>query len=279
MTSLKLFTKYFLNQQPVDGPVKQTDFTDMHLEPVDFEAYKKELRSLCKNHQVLKAITYKDKPYEILQLDTNPQANKRLLVFAGVHGNEFAAALSVIDLLKDIKQQPDRYKDCHLRIITPLNPVGFVHQSRYNEIGRDINRDFKDFVTEGGKLQKQVIEEFNPDFLITLHEGPQDGFFVVAENDTPKSFQPKLVQALEKEGVQLARKSFLRFGISKGYWHKAKFFYVIQKLLGIYTLGRFSHERKLPQLTTESPWASKDVNARRKGHVVTVRTVVGSLLN
>lgn len=277
MNALKLFTKYFLNQQPAAGPVKQTDFADMYVEPVDFEVYKKEVRSLCENTQILKTITYNGKPYEVLQLDINPQARKRLLIFAGVHGNEFAAALAVIDLLKDIKQYPGNYRNCHLRIIAPLNPVGLVYQSRYNEIGRDINRDFKDFVTVGGKLQKQAIEEFNPDFLITLHEGPQDGFFVVAENDTPKSLQSKLVQALEKEDVQLAKKSFLRFGISKGYWHKARFFYAIQKLLGIYTLGRFSHERKLPQLTTESPWASKDVAVRRKGHVVTVRTVAESL--
>lgn len=273
MKALKLFKKYFLNQKPASGPVKQDDFEYMHLEPVDFEAYKKSLKILSKNYQILETITYKKQQYEVAQIDINPSAKKRLLIFAGVHGNEFAAALSVIDLLDDTKQNSIVYENCHLRIITPLNPVGFVYQSRYNEIGRDINRDFKDFATTGGRLQKQVIEDFKPDFLITLHEGPQHGFFCLAESRTPKILKTKLVKALKSEGVQLATKSFLRFGIGEGYWQKQRFFYFIQKLLSIYTLGRYSHELGIPQLTTESPWSSIDIKARRRPHVVTVRTV------
>lgn len=277
MKSLQLFKKYFLNRQPATGPVKQYDFA-MHLESVDLEEYKKQLFSFGFTHKILETIRYKNKPYEIFQIDVpGKEARKRLLIFAGVHGNEFAAALSVIDVLKDINQNPEHYAHLNIRIVAPLNPVGFVHQSRYNEVGQDVNRDFKNFSTTGGRIQKEVIEQFKPDVLISLHEGPQDGFFVITEGNTPKAWRGSILQALKSERVELARKIF-GFGVSiEGYWYKWRFVYGLQKLLGIYTLGRYAYEQGVILLTTESSWTSKNIKARRKPHVVVVRTVAGKL--
>lgn len=273
MRALRLFKKYFLNQQPASGPVKQRDF-DMYLEPVSLEGYKKELLSFGFRYKMLESIRYKNKSYDIFQVDLpGSKPKKRLLIFAGVHGNEFAAALSVVDLLKDIKQNAKHYAHLDIRIVTPLNPVGFVYQSRYNEAGRDINRDFKDFSTIGGRIQKEAVEDFKPDMLISLHEGPQDGFFVIAEGNTPKAWRKVILQALKSEHVSLARKIF-GFGVSiRGYWHKQRFVYVLQKLLGIYTLGRFAYENGVILLTTESSWTNRSVEARKKPHVVVIRTV------
>jgi hypothetical protein len=277
MGAFKLFKKYFLNRQPASGPVKQNDFA-MHLEPVDLQGYKKQLFSFGFAHKILETIHYKNKLYEIFQINVpGKEARKRLLIFAGVHGNEFAAALSVIDALKDIKQNHDHYAHLDIRIVTPLNPVGFVHQSRYNEVGRDINRDFKDFSTTGGRIQKEVIEQFKPDVLISLHEGPQDGFFVITEGNTPKAWRGSILQALKSERVELARKIF-GFGVSiEGYWYKWRFVYGLQKLLGIYTLGRYAYEQGVILLTTESSWTSKDIEARKKPHVTVIRAVAGRL--
>lgn len=276
MNALKLFKKYFLSTQPANGPIKQDDFA-MYLEPVDLGEYKKELFAFGFDAKVLSSIEYKGNSYETFQLDIpGRKPAKRLLIFAGVHGNEFAAALAIPDLLKDIRQHSQAYANWHVRIVTPLNPVGFAHQSRYNESGRDINRDFKDFATTGGQLQKRAIEQFKPDVLISLHEGPQDGFFVIAEGNTPKAWHEHFVGALKKEGIALARKSFFRVGIGEGHWRKPRVFYALQRLLGIYTLGRYTHEHHIPQLTTESPWSSKDVAARKKPHIAVIKTVIGA---
>lgn len=277
MNSLKLFKKYFLNQQPASGPVKQHDFA-MYLEPVSLEEYREQLFSYGFPHKTLATIDYKNKLYGVFQLDVvGKKAKKRLLIFAGVHGNEFAAALSVIDVLKDIKQDPKQYAHLDIRIIAPLNPVGFVHQSRYNEVGQDINRDFRDFSTTGGRIQKEAIEHFKPDVLISLHEGPQDGFFVIAEGNTPKAWREPMLKALEVNGIELARKT-LGFWINiKGYWYKRRFIYGIQKLLGIYTLGGYTYEEGIVLLTTESSWVGKDIEARKKPHVIVVRIVAAQL--
>lgn len=273
MKPLRLLRKYFLDRQPATGPVKQSDFA-MHLESVDLGKYKKALLAYGCEHRVLAAVEYQRKSYEILQLEIpSPEATKRLLIFAGVHGNEFAAMLAVADILEDIQQHKEVYKHWNIRIITPINPVGVAHQSRYNETGNDINRDFKDFKTTGARLQKEAIETFQPDVIISLHEGPQRGFFVIAERSTHRAWQEYVINALQREDVRLAAKSFLGMKLAQGWWSKPRIVYALQKLFGIYTLGRFAHERNIPLLTTESSWASKDVAVRKRAHVVTVRAV------
>lgn len=272
MRSLRLFKKYFLNRQPASGPVKQRDFT-MYLEPVSMEEYKKNIFAQGFAHKTLEVIRYKNTSYEIFQIDKPAKGGKRALIFAGVHGNEFAAVLSAIDILRDMRRNPEHYAHLDVRMLTPLNPVGFVHQSRYNEIGRDINRDFKDFSTVGGRIQKEAIEQFRPDVLISLHEGPQEGFFVIAEPNVPKAWREHVLEALQSERVELARKIF-GFGVGiEGYWYKRRFVHGLQKLLGIYTLGRYAYEQGVISLTTESSWYSKDVTARKKPHVLVVRAV------
>lgn len=273
MRPLKLLRKYFLSHHPANGPVKQNDF-DMHLEPVSLEEYKKALFAYGFDSKVLATIEYQSKQYEILQLDiSGDKPAKRLLIFAGVHGNEFAAVLAVLDLLEDIKQNPAAYAKWDIRIATPLNPVGFVHQSRYNEIGRDVNRDFKDFSTVGGRLQKEVIDNFKPDAIISLHEGPHDDFFVIAEGNMPKAWHEHITTKLRGAGVTLAQKSFFGIKIGQGIWQKQRFVYALQKLFGIYTLGRYAYEHNIILLTTESSWRSRDVEARKRPHIVVVRAV------
>jgi hypothetical protein len=273
MSSPKLFIKYFMNKQPASGPVKQTDFA-MHLEPVSLGAYKKALSAYEFACKTSATIRYQNKNYDIFQLDIPGKSpTGRLLIFAGVHGNEFAASLSVLDILDDIKRNPAHYESLHVRIITPLNPVGLVHQSRYNETGNDINRDFKQFATVGGQLQKEAIAHYKPNILITLHEGPQEGFFVLAEETVPKGWRSAIVRALKAEDVELADKSFFGLPIGKGYWRKWHFLYALQKLLGIYTLGRYARERNIITLTTESPWAARNVAARKRPHAIVVKTV------
>lgn len=109
MKSLKLFQKYFLNQQPADGPIEQHDF-DMHIESVDIEQYKKDILAHGFYTKTVATIHHMGKPYEVFQIDVlNDKQIKKLLIFAGVHGNEFAATLAVLDLLQDIKSSPGIY--------------------------------------------------------------------------------------------------------------------------------------------------------------------------
>lgn len=121
-----------------------------------------------------------------------------------------------------------------------------------------------------------IIEQFKPDAIVSLHEGPQDGFFVIAENNVPQSWGKAIYKDLKSEGVSLTRKNFFGLNVTKSFWRKPRYVYILQKLMGIYTLGRYAYEHNIPLLTTESSWTSKNLTARKKAHVLTVKAVIGA---
>lgn len=271
---LKLFKKYFLAGKAANGPGQQSDFL-MYLRPVDAQAYNRTVHKLSAQNKVLKTIMYKDKQYEILQLDAgNQHAKKKLLIFAGVHGNEFAAALVIPDLLKEIKAKPKDYNGWHIRIVTPINPIGLAHGSRYNEEGYDVNRDFKKFVTTGAQVQRDAIESFNPDVLVSLHESPEQGFFMFSEGKLPKLLRASITGNLEAAKVALARKSFFHVKLKSGIWEKPPAIFLLQRLLGIHTLGYFAYKRRILTITTESTWAERDVESRKKPHLIVIKAII-----
>jgi len=44
--------------------------------------------------------------------------------------------------------------------------------------------------------------------VISLHEGPQDGFFVIAESPTTNNLRKSIISDLKKAEIHLAQKSF-----------------------------------------------------------------------
>ncbi|HSH55374.1 MAG TPA: DUF2817 domain-containing protein [Candidatus Limnocylindrales bacterium] len=274
LTQLKLFKKYFLVNRQANGPEQQIDF-DMYSEIVDIENYTHILKTSFLQSKVLKNITYKEKDYRIVQLDyIGSSAKKKLLIFAGVHGNEFAAALVIPELLNDLQNNPHFYQKWDIRIVAPINPVGLAYNSRYNEDGYDINRDFKYFKTPGAQVQRNVVEDFNPNILISLHESPQKGFFMFSEGKLPYTLHQSITERLRKSNVPLAEKSFFHIKMRQGIWEKPPIIYFFQRLLGIYTLGRFMHDKGILAITTESTWTDRDIEARKRPHLEVIKTVV-----
>lgn len=274
LSQFGLFRKYFLNGRPAVEPVRQSDFT-MYLEPVDLRAYKKTILELGFESKVIETISYEDEQHEILQIDAgNLHADKKLLIFAGVHGNEFAAALAIPDLLNEIKARPNDYNNWHIRIITPINPVGLALGSRYNENGYDINRDFKKFITPAGRVQRDAVESYKPDVLVSLHESPQLGFFMFSEGKLPPQLRTSIIDNLKSADIPLASKTFLQLKLQSGIWEKPPVIFFLQRLLGIYTLGYFMYKHKILAITTESDWSRVDIEARKKPHLTVIRTII-----
>jgi len=247
----------------------------MHLEPLDVHAYIKRLRASPFASKVIAEILYKDQKYPVLQLDiTGQQAEKKLLLFAGVHGNEFAATLAVEDIVDILKKDAKLYSKWSMRILAPLNPVGLAYQSRYNEEGYDINRDFRDFVTTGARLQRDAISGFSPDALVTLHESPEPGFFMFAEGKLPPGLKSAIAGKLAKAGIVSTKKMYLGVTMHEGIWEKSPLAFLLQRLLNMHTLGSYVHASKIPTITTESTWSEKDIEARKTPHVLVVRAVL-----
>jgi hypothetical protein len=275
LKQLRLFKKFYLTSRPANGPVGQQDFV-MHSEPVDMRAYYRALDNSPLIAKTLATVSYKGRGYRILQLSLEGRPGKRLLVFAGVHGNEFAAALAVLDLLDDIRKHPDRYAGWNIRIVAPVNPVGLAEQSRYNEDGRDINRDFKHFRTVGGRVQRDAIEDFRPDVIVSLHESPEHGFFMFSEGRLPNDLKSAILAKLSAAAIPLVRKSAFHLRLRAGIWEKPRSIFWLQRVLGIHTLGSYAYSRSIPTITTETSWVDNNVEARRKPHFLVIQAIIST---
>ena len=94
----------------------------------------------------------------------------RLGLFAGVHGDEPAGCIALVDFLQALAVEPERARGYELWVYPIVNPSGYAAGTRENHAGRDLNREFWHGSSEA---EVQLIErelharKFNG--LITLH--------------------------------------------------------------------------------------------------------------
>lgn len=276
MRRTTLIKKFLLNPKPANGPGHQDHF-EMYHQEIDIDAYYQTLRESGLEVAEVGHAMYQGTSFPILQLDQhNSQSKTRLLVIAGVHGDESAASLAVLDLLADIQQNPGVYKEWSIRILAPVNPVGLANTSRYNEDGYDINRDFKTFKTTGARVQRDTIIDFNPTIVVSLHESPSSGFFMFSEGRLPTVIKDSITNSLSEHHVDLARKNYLGVRLHSGIWEKSPVIFFFQRLLGVHTLGSYVYKRKILAVTTESSYRGSDIDARKKPHLLVIRAIIST---
>jgi hypothetical protein len=197
---------------------------------------------------------------------TNP--TQRLLIVSGVHGNEQAGIVCVPEILDRF----DRAGPVALRVLTPVNAVGAAELSRFNADGYDINRDFLQFRTEEARLVRRVFDEYQPDFVLSLHEGPQDAAFLFTNRHVDGALARRLLAALEAGGTKLARKDYFGLplhppGLSASTPVRRGILRVWEATLKMRAVNEFAAARGLPEITLESSWRSEDRAARVRAHV------------
>ena len=276
---IRLLRKYYFTPCPHDRPEKQTDFP-IYLEDVNLDNYYESLLSYEGqfNFKVLERISYEGEEFPIYEIASkNDSSENKLLVISTTHGNEFATALVIPQLLDDITNNNEYYSGWNIKIIAPANPVGLSYQSRYNEDGCDINRDFGNFHTLGARIQRELIKNFEPDVIVALHESPRDGFFIFAEQTVSRELEMAVIDDLVKEKIELGKKNTLGLPLTtKGLSHKSKFTLWLQELLNISTFGKYATDLGIPTITTESPWNSSNVEGRIKPHIIVIKSVINN---
>jgi hypothetical protein len=277
---LRLFAKYHLKRRVVDYPAPETE---LGIVPLGFEldAYADELRELSDRYDVstLAELDYRGRSHPVLRVGTrNPDADKRLLVLAGVHGNEHAGLLAVPEILGRATERPS----VELVVVTPVNPVGAAELSRYNADGYDINRDFERFATPEARVVRDVFEERRPDFVVSLHEGPQDATFMFANRHVDEALALRLLERLADGGTKLATTDY--FGLEldpAGYSPMSSAGWLVSWLwaatLGMKASNMFADDRGVPELTLESSWRLPDRESRVRAHVDLVLSLLDEL--
>lgn len=217
-------------------------------------------------------MAYRGRAHPVLSVRSRAVASKTLLVLAGVHGDERAGILAVPQILEAWSSEHVR-----LVVITPVNPVGAATCSRVNASGQDINRDFVRFATTEARVVRDVFERERPDFVLSLHEGPQEGTFMFANRFVDSAFARALCEALAAGGTALAKRDY--FGrrldppglapasrMTRAAWQLAAA--LRRKATLVY-----SQDRSVPEIVLEGPSRMAEDAARLRPHVDLVRAV------
>lgn len=128
----------------------------------------------------------------------NPKASvRRIYISAGIHGDEPAGPLAVQTLVRE-NQWPE---DAEIWLCPCLNPTGFLSNTRENDQGIDLNRDY---------LHRQSAEVIHHlrwldalpsmDLALCLHEDWEAGGFYCYElnPDNQRSCAEPMVQAVSR---------------------------------------------------------------------------------
>jgi hypothetical protein len=165
-----------------------------------------------------------------------------------------------------------------LRVLTPVNAIGAAELSRFNADGYDINRDFVRFRTEEARAVRHTIEEFRPDFVVSLHEGPQDAAFMFANRHVDAALAQRLLAVLEAGGTTLATKDYFGLtlsppGLSASSPTQRAILRVWAATLKMMAVNEWAAHRGIPEITLESSWRSSDHAARVQAHIDIVLAV------
>lgn len=127
---------------------------------------------------------------------TSPSAKANVYISAGIHGDEPAGPLAVLELLKENAWPPG----INLWLVPCLNPRGYELNRRENEEGIDLNRDYRTPTAATVKAHAAWLQA-RPKFDVTLllHEDwESNGFYLYELNLARPSLAPAILGAVKE---------------------------------------------------------------------------------
>jgi len=279
LEDVRAFARLHLKERAYDYPARDEDLGVVSL-GYDPDAFAATIKSFSDRYDVVEAarVSYQGVSRPMLSVSTLGVGRKRLLVVSGIHGNEQAGIVSVPEVL----ERYDRDGPVALRVLTPVNAIGAAELSRFNADGYDINRDFIRFRTEEARLVRDVVDGFRPDFVLSLHEGPQDAAFMFANACVDIAMAKRLLAALEGVGTTLATKDYLGLPLKPpGLSASSPFQRIVLRVweagFKMQAVNAFAAARGIPEVTLETGWRSPDADARTRAHVELVLALAREL--
>jgi len=166
-----------------------------HGETVDIRAVLRELALAARQTGWASEAFLVDGEFEWLALRRPPtvvrEHSPRIYISAGIHGDEPAGPLAVLQLLRE-NSWPE---DCEIILCPCLNPAGFTQNRRENGQGIDLNRDYLHLQSPEVRAHVAWLER-QPgfDLALCLHEDWEShGFYVYEVNPDRK---PSLAESM-----------------------------------------------------------------------------------
>ncbi|NBV85283.1 MAG: hypothetical protein EBS01_03235 [Verrucomicrobia bacterium] len=103
----------------------------------------------------------------------------RLAIFAGIHGDEPAGILGLMDFIRELDETPEIGRHFELYLYPLCNPGGYLDGTRESRSGKDLNREFWQ---GSGEREVQLLErellDKQFDGIISLHsDDTSPGFY------------------------------------------------------------------------------------------------------
>ena len=166
----------------------------------DYTYFTERLESFNSSHTRIETVgVVDDYPIHCVSLKTGQGVKKNILITGGIHGDEPAGPVSVLRFLeRDNTHLLGRFK---FLILPCINPYGYVHNTRENRQGVDLNRLFEETGIVEVDLVKETIEGQRFDFCIDFHEDweAKGVYFYEAQRDE-RWIGPEITRQIEKIG-------------------------------------------------------------------------------
>lgn len=164
-----------------------------------------ELSSICAKRGFILNTIGMPSSYDVYSVVANPHGTKTIAYTAGVHGNEVAGPLAVLQFLSEVRIP----KDIRLWAVPLVNPWGFIHGKRETEGRININRQFaSDHPRREAGVLKRAAERQKVHFLHSIHEDNEaTGFYLYYENERLRGECKEILEAAEEHMPLETRKN------------------------------------------------------------------------
>ena len=142
-------------------------------------------------------------PRFTFQRTTVKKPRIRVGIFAGIHGDEPAGILGLMDFARDLDEDPELGRAFELSLYPLCNPTGYLAGTRESSSGKDLNREFwRDSAEPEVQLLEAELREKQFDGIIALHsDDTSPGFYGYARGSVLANhlLVPALVAAEEAQ--------------------------------------------------------------------------------
>lgn len=222
-----------------------------------FKNFEKNLVEVCKDKKINLKSFKLDNGFNFYYIKS--KVKNPIFVFAGIHGEEPAGPLAVLEFLEENTLPEDVF------LLPLVNPYGFNRGIRYNDKKQDINRRFCDDKLENEALYlKKLFDLAKPRYLITLHEYYGNNFFCYASEKENKKL--KQIIKIAKKYFKIQTKDNGYNSIWNGYHYVQDGFSWLpeagyKKKRDLSTFENYSYANNVQFLCTETP-TKLDFNRR-----------------
>ena len=133
----------------------------------------------------------------------------RILLSAGIHGDEPAGPHAVLSLLESWKSSDSPpLQDINLDLLPLINPSGFLNKTRENGAGIDLNREFaKGHPAKEIRLLMDVLRYRTYHLSVEFHEDIDAKGFYLYEHfpDRSTPIAPAIISRLERSGHKILK--------------------------------------------------------------------------